>query len=547
MDPTAALDQVSRISTSLLGVDTVRFAFRDRASLDLRSSPDPSREKALLSLIDAYASRTGMDPSGRSPVVLDDPASDALAEEYAKRFGVRSLMLVPLSAGGGLAGVMAPESSEDGERFSGRQVSLATALGNEVSLSLENQYLLTRERTRAVSLERIFRISQAVSSSLQVKTVLNRVLDVVQKIFTADAVSLMRFETKRRMLDTTMARGIHTKDLLFFRCGPADDIPGAVYQSKAPLRLDSLDSQATPFIEMARDHGFRSLLAVPLIARGRAVGVLTVFSDEVAAFSEEDMDLLATFASQAALATDTAELFSREHTVATVLKSSILPDTLPEMAGLETYSLYRAAGGESEIGGDYYDMFAATDGSVVLSIADVCGQGVRAATKTSMIRYSVRGMAAAGLSPAKMVSELNRMVAESGDTSDIVTAFIGELDRDRLKLTYANAGHPPALVVRDGEIQTLDTTGPLLGAIPGVEFGERRLDLIPGDLIVLYTDGVTEARRDGELFGEERLGRVVAAGGTPAEVTQRIHSAVQDFAGELRDDVAVLAVRIRPL
>ncbi len=544
LDPSAALDQVARIASSLLGVTAVQFAFRDRPSIDVRPAADHDREVALLALTDAFAVRGGMDPSARSPVVVEDTSRESATASYGKAYRVASVMLVPLMTAGGQAGVMALESADKAEAFSSRQVSLASALGNEVSLALENQYLLTRERSRATSLERIFRISQAVSSSLQVKTVLNRVLDVVQKIFSADAVSLMRFDTSRRVLDTTMARGIHTKDLLFFRCGPADDIPGAVYQSKAPLRLDSLDTQSTPFIELAREHGFRSVLAVPLIARGRAVGVLTVFSNELAAFSDEDMDLLATFASQAALATDTAELFGREHTVATVLKSSILPDTLPEVPGLETFSLYRAAGGESEIGGDYYDMFLAPDEHVVLSIADVCGQGVRAATKTSMIRYSVRGMAAAALPPASMVSELNRMVAESGDTSDIVTAFVGLLDRRTLCLRYANAGHPPALLVREGEVVSLGTTGPLLGAIPGIEYGESQIELQADDLLVLYTDGVTEARRDGELFGEERLRAVLVGEGGPSEVTQRILSSVQSFSGELRDDIAVLTVRV---
>ncbi len=542
LDPTAALDQVARIAGSLLGVHSVQFGFRDRGSIDLRPSSDPERESALLGIADAFAVKTGMDPSARSPVVVDDARAEASTAHYAERYHVASLMLVPLMTAGGRAGVMSLEAVGQAEEFQSRQVTLAAALGNEVSLALENQYLLTRERSRATSLERIFRISQAVSSSLQVKTVLNRVLDVVQKIFSADAVSLMRFDPGRRVLDTTMARGIHTKDLLFFKCGLADDIPGAVYQSKAPLRLDSLDSQSTPFIELAREHGFRSVLAVPLIARGRAVGVLTVFSDETAAFSEEDMDLLATFASQAALATDTAELFGREHTVATVLKSSILPDNLPEVPGLEAFSLYRAAGGEAEIGGDYYDMFTAPDDTVVMSIADVCGQGVRAATKTSMIRYSLRGMAAAGMRPAAMASELNRMVAEAGDTSDIVTAFLGILDRKTLKLRYANAGHPPAMLIRDGVVSKLKTTGPLLGAIPGIVYEEAEVTLEAGDLLVMYTDGVTEARRDGELFGEERLAAVAAQGGSPNEVTQRILGAVQGFSGELRDDVAVLAV-----
>jgi len=237
-------------------------------------------------------------------------------------------------------------------------------------------------------------------------------------------------------------------------------------------------------------------------------------------------------------------MFSREHTIATVLKSSILPDLLVEVPGLETYSLYRPIGGESEIGGDYYDLFVRHDGKVVLSIADVCGQGVKAATKTSMIRYTVRGMAAAGVAPAAMASELNRVVFESGDTSDIVTAFIALLDMDDLTLVYANAGHPPALLLSGGTLEPLETTGPLLGAIPGVEFEERTVVLHPDDLLVMYTDGVTEARRGRELYGEERLRAVVAQGGSPRDVTQRLLADVQGFSGDLRDDIAVLTVRL---
>ena len=543
-DPDPALDEVAEAASALLEVGTVEFAFHDRGSLGLGTAADPEREAERLAMADECAERLGTEPGVRGSVVFDDALRDPVSREYAVEHDISGLILVALYAGGGLCGVMTIEAYADTEGFLPRQVALATAIGNEVSLALESQYLLTKTRARAASLERIFRISQAVSSSLQVKTVLNRVLDIVQKIFSADAVSLMRFDATKRVLETTMARGIQSKDLLFFTCGPTDDIPGAVYQSKAPLRLDSFEARSTPFVELAREHGFRSILAVPLIARGRAVGVLSVFSEGLASFSDEDMELLATFASQAALATDTAELFSKEHTIATVLKSSILPDSLVEVPGLETYSLYRPAGGESEIGGDYYDMFVRTDGKVVLSIADVCGQGVRAATKTSMIRYTVRGMAAAGMAPAAMASELNRVVFDTGDTSDIVTAFIALLDMKTLTLTYANAGHPPALLLRGEGLEALETTGPLLGAISGVEFQERTVALEPCDLLVMYTDGVTEARRQRELYGEERLRRVVARGGTPSEVTQALLADVQGFSGDLRDDIAVLTVRI---
>ena len=546
-DAAVALDRVAVVATSLLAVGTVDFALADRKQLGLEPSADDDRERARLRMAKALSVGTGEDASGRAPVVVRDAAGEPSTADYARSYGVLRALLVPVFAGGDLAGAMACECATSGAGFTPRQVQLAAALGNEVSLALNGRLMLTRERARAASLERIFRISQTVSSSLQVKTVLTRVLDVVQRLFGAHAVSLMRFDTDTRTLTTDMARGIHDKDLLFFRCDPSDDVPGAVYQSKAPLLLGSFDGARTRLIELAVGHGFRSLLSVPLVARGRAIGVLTVFSKDEGGFSEGDMDVLATFASQAALATDTAELYGREHTVATVLKASILPDALPEIAGLSACAAYRPAtaqGGPSEIGGDYYDLFETGNGKIVLAIADVCGQGVRAATRTSMIRYALRGMAAVGATPGRMMSELNRMVVETGETSDIVTAFVGVLDRDSLVLRYANAGHPPPLVCARGTASPLEPTGPLLGAVPDMRYGEEERALAEGDLVVLYTDGVTEARSNGDMYGEARLRALLSPAGTPREVTQRIVAAVIAHAGDLRDDLAILAVSV---
>jgi serine phosphatase RsbU (regulator of sigma subunit) len=297
---------------------------------------------------------------------------------------------------------------------------------------------------------------------------------------------------------------------------------------------------------MASAAGFRSLLAVPLLARGHSVGVLSVYSVETDAFSAEDVELVQTFASQAALAIDTARLYGREHRVASVLQASILPEELPIIAGIDVASVYRPSGLESEIGGDYYDLFLAPDGSVVMVIADVVGKGVAAATKTSMIRYAVRGMVAAGLGPGAVLGELNRMVAESGDPSEIVTVWIGFLDRETDVLTWADAGHPPALVLPPGggTPARLGPTGPLLGGIAGAVYEVGAQPLPPGAIALLYTDGVTEARSGLRFFGEGRVRRALRGGGSPAEVAQRLTAAVDRFAGSsLRDDAAILVVR----
>ncbi len=531
-----ALDEVALVAARLLDMPVSAVAIRDREEFGLAASSAPSEESRLLELWTANIDAG--DLASPHPVVAGG-VGDAAAQ---------STLLVPLVRDGEVKGVFAltsePGSPDPGER----EIALAGTLGKEVSLALENAGLLQEARARAANMETVFRISQAVSSSLQVNVVLNRVLDVVQKIFSADAVSLMAYDAERKTIDTSMARGVSNREMLYLRVSPGEDIPGGVFDSRAPRMYGDLGIVDTPLARLATAQGLRSLVAVPLLARGRSTGVLTAYSRGTDAFSSEDMELLLTFASQAALAIDTASLYGREHRLASTLQASILPESLPALPGLESGSFYLPAGLDAEIGGDYYDLFPLRDGTVVLAIADVCGKGVKAATKTSMIKHSLRGLVAAGAGPGQALEELNRLVAASGDPSDIVTAWIGFLDRERRVLRYADGGHPPALLFRPSsrEFTRLDPTGPLLGAIENAPYGERLVPVQPDDVILLYTDGVTEARFGAKFFGEGRIRRVMRRSGSAVAVVDRLLAAVRTFsAGAMRDDAAVLAVKLR--
>ena len=294
--------------------------------------------------------------------------------------------------------------------------------------------------------------------------------------------------------------------------------------------------------------GLHSMLAVPLLARGRSIGVLTVFSMGEGAFNEDDMSMLQTFASQAALAIDTARLYSREHEVASVLQQSILPGALPEVRGVEAASAYEPAGGDAEIGGDYYDLFRAPDGAVWLAIADVCGKGVIAATKTSMVKYAVRSLVAAGFSPGRIMTEVNRMVAEGDDPSNIVTLWVGRVDLPAHTVTWSSGGHPPGMLrrEREGDVVKLPATGPLLGAVAEVTYTEESTTFTPGTPSCLYTDGVTEARNGNSFFGEARVEEALLPGGTATRGRRRDSRRRSDGSCTqgLRDDVAVLVVRL---
>lgn len=536
----AALADVEGVVCDLFDARGAVFAVFDRPALGLPPATDRALERRLLALatrmLEAHEDRAFAVCRGR----------DHDADDVMKTLGVGSLLIAPVAIGSEHGAVLVVSLARSG--VLNRDLDLAEAVANEVALALDNAFLFERALGRAANLETVFRISQAVGSSLQVNVVLNRVLDVVQKILSADAVALMTYDPRKRSISTAMARGAIPAEVVALETQPGEDVPGYVFSTGEPAAFRDLSESMGGVGGRAAAHNLRSLIAVPLLARGRSIGVLMVFSADSGAFSDEDMNVLQTFASQAALALDTARLYSHEHEVASILQQSILPDALPEYPEIKSASAYQPAGAEAEIGGDYYDLFRAPDGTLWFAIADVCGKGVVAATKTSMIKYSVRAFVAAGFGPSAVLGEVNRFVSESGEASDIVTLWVGRLDPTSGVLTYASGGHPPGIVRHtDGSLERSRPTGPLLGAVADIVYGEESVQLGEGDVILLYTDGVTEARSGKEFFGEERVEESVAAGGSPEEVVRRLLTLVRRWVhGELRDDVAVLAIALEP-
>lgn len=545
-DVEVVLLDIATMETELLGFWKPLVVLRDRAAYDLPESANVSADRVWVGVWETLASAEEESPA---PQFIDARLVQPDVARVLRQNGASAALLTPLFRGSDLAGLLVLLALDPRVAPSARRMALAGTVGKQASLALENAYLYQQAKGRADNLETIFRISHAVGSSLQSRIVLNRVLDVVQKILSADAVMLMTYDAQRKQITVPMARGILNRDMLEATFRPGEDVPGRVFETREPERYDHISSADTRLLNSAAGQGLESLLVVPLLARGRSIGVLAVFAREPSSFTSDELDLLRTFASQAALAIDTAEMFSREHNVAAVLQESILPTRLPHIPGVEASSVYLPAGADADIGGDYYDLFPAPDGRVVVSIGDVCGKGVAAATKTSMIRYAVRGMVVAGLEPARILEELNVMLLEVGDSTSIVTLWLGFIDITGGVLLYGDAGHPPGLLLRSSShrIDRLATTGALLGAVTGATWTQEETRLEPGSTLLLYTDGVTEARNGVRFFGEGRVRRALRAGGPAATVVQRLFAQVQRFsAGELRDDAAILALVFSP-
>lgn len=535
-----ALRKIEMVVTELFDASATAIVVVDRPSVAL-SGQASAQDAAVL----AVALRALDRASSTARPTLIARGADQYADELLDTLGGEQLLVLPVALDTDHGAVMV--IAGDRSLSMGESIQVAGAVADELALAFDNAYFYERAVSRAANLETIFRISQAVGSSLQVNVVLNRVLDVVQKILSADAVALLEYDGRKKSLTTAMARGDIPPSLLSVELVPGDDVPGYVFSSGQPATLRDMHPGMRGIAGDAAANDLRSLLAVPLLARGRPIGVLMVFSVDPSSFTDEDASMLQTFATQAALAIDTARLYSREHDVATVLQQSILPAELPEFDELEAGSVYAPAGMDAEIGGDYYDLFKDPVGDIWFSIADVCGKGVHAATRTSMIKYALRAFASAGMSPAQVLSGLNRMISEAGDPSDIVTVWVGRLDRNATRLTWANGGHPPGLLRhRDGTITPLEVTGPLLGAIPEVPFDEMCIGVTAGERILLYTDGVTEARSGNIFFGEQRVRDCFVGDGTSSDVAVDLLGAVRRFVrADLRDDVAVLVISLR--
>ncbi|MBA2693095.1 MAG: SpoIIE family protein phosphatase [Rubrobacter sp.] len=305
-------------------------------------------------------------------------------------------------------------------------------------------------------------------------------------------------------------------------------------------------------LRLLGELGVSSLVSVPLLARGRVLGVVTlVSSSPERIYGDEDLALAESLAYRCALAVDNAGLYRERSRIARTLQRSLLP-RLPEVGEVDVGVEYLPLGEETEIGGDFYDLIRAPNGSLIAVVGDVCGKGPDAAAVAALSRYTIQAVVMNEDSPAKILSALNKAMLRQLDDLKFSTITCARLEKaegeNTFDLTVSRGGHPAPLVHRfDGRIEKIEMPGRVLGVFddPGVE--ERVVRLFPGDAAVFYTDGLTEARApDGSLFGEERLLDLLreCGEGKAAEIAECLKDAVHDFDdGVPLDDLAVLVLK----
>lgn len=319
--------------------------------------------------------------------------------------------------------------------------------------------------------------------------------------------------------------------------------------------------------------GFRSAVAVPLMTRGRTLGVLLLVTTDESGrrLSAEDAELARELAVRAAVAVDNARLYrearsaeqelrqvlKREHNIAERLQEALQPGLPGKVPGLDLDAYYRTALEEANIGGDFYDVFSVEKGCFALVVADLAGKGLAAASQVATVRHMLRALLyQRQASIAEAMNRLNEMLSEHDLLTGFATLFVGAYDVNQRTLTYANAGQEPGLVLHreSGRMEELPPTGPVLGGFGAAVFTQEVVTLAPGDVLALFTDGLTEAgpsRKDllqlrgiAAIFRDSSIAEdnETSAGQIKARMMDRVE-AVATPAG-IRDDVCLLIARV---
>jgi serine phosphatase RsbU (regulator of sigma subunit) len=282
---------------------------------------------------------------------------------------------------------------------------------------------------------------------------------------------------------------------------------------------------------------------LPLATDGRPIGVLSIGWPDARLFDFEEITLFDLMAAEIAIGLENARRYEVERRVAATLREHFV-HPLPAITGMDLALVSLPASQPELVGGDFHDVFEAHDGRVVAVIGDVMGKGMRAAGLAETVRSAVRALAFFSPAPGKILRDVNRLLLTLRH-EEFTSALVVVLDTRTGRARMASAGHPPPALVRDGVARLVEPVyGPVLGTIDA-SYEATEFSLPVEAVLAMYTDGLIEARRDGELFGEKRVLEVLSeiADGRSESVARGLRDAVLGFAGTLKDDLEIVALR----
>ncbi|WP_175411899.1 SpoIIE family protein phosphatase [Streptomyces sp. TRM64462] len=548
------------------------LATDDETELEVRASTGlPSaRQRFARVPVEAGTSRYA---SARMPAVHEDLAAVPGSVPLLNGTGMRSVVTVPLKVEGRLTGSLGVAAEAAG-RYSNEEALRLQFAADRIALAVESARLGELERLRRGSLSFLVEASDLLAGTLDRDQTLALMAQMtVPTLATWCAVYTIADQASDPYLSYVLhedeERIDGLKDLLS-GIAPPEPVPTpgarvwnapaeAAHQAALRTSRHELDhaETASPLssgigttLATAAAVGGETVV-LPLVARNRVIGMLTLGKPSDDHFRQEILELAEDLSRRAALALDNARLYSERMAISQSLQRSLLPPGLPQIPGVEVDVIYRAAGEGNEVGGDFYDLFPIRDKAYGFAIGDVCGTGPEAAAVTGLARHALRLLAREGFGGPAVLERLNAAILDEGARSRFLTLLYGELwpqEDGSALLKVVCAGHPLPLRLRqDGTVEPAAEPQPLLGVMEDLELYEQTVTLDPGDVLLCVTDGVTERREGARMLGDDGLTEVLrtCTGLTAGAVSARVLRAVERFAAEpASDDMAILTMRV---
>ncbi|MEU6170229.1 SpoIIE family protein phosphatase [Streptomyces tanashiensis] len=547
------------------------LATDDETELEVRATTGlpAARQRFARVPVETGASRYG---SARMPAVHEDLAAVPGAVPLLEGTGMRSVVTVPLKVEGRLTGSLGV-AAESANRYSNEEALRLQFAADRIALAVESARLGELERLRRGSLSFLVEASDLLAGTLDRDQTLALMAQMtVPTLATWCAVYTIADQASDPYLSYVLHEDEDRIDglkELLSSIAPPDPVPtlgarvwsapgDAAHRAALTASVRALDHPASP-LSSGIDTTLATASAVagetvvlPLVARNRVIGMLTLGRPSEDHFRQEILELAEDLSRRAALALDNARLYSERVAISQSLQRSLLPPGLPTIPGVEVDVIYRAAGEGNEVGGDFYDLFPIRDGAYGFAIGDVCGTGPEAAAVTGLARHALRLLAREGFGGPAVLERLNAAILDEGARSRFLTLLYGEMrpqEDGSAILKVVCAGHPLPLRLRpDGTVEPAAEPQPLLGVMEDLELYEQTVTLDPGDVLLCVTDGVTERREGTRMLGDDGLAEVLrtCTGLTAGAVASRVLRAVERFAqAPASDDMAILAMRLR--
>jgi sigma-B regulation protein RsbU (phosphoserine phosphatase) len=425
---------------------------------------------------------------------------------------------------------------------------------NDELFRLKNENQRLRRGLEELSI--LNEIATAISSTQALDRILDLIVQKCLKHLKVEQGAVMLLDEKKqdKPFETVVRRGDTARDRLPFRLDA--QLTGWMLKYRIPLLINDFltDKRFTSYPD--EDFPIQSLLAVPLTAKGKMIGLIGVFNKRsTGGFEDDDQRLLSIIATQSAQVIENARLLEEEQALlrmqeelrlAYEIQTNLLPTETPQIAG---YDITGRSVPAKEVGGDYFDFIPIDEHRLAFCLGDVSGKGMPAALLMSNLQATVRAQTTSGTTPGDCVTNSNSLLFRSTTPEKFATFFYAILDTEQEQLSFCNAGHNyPFLMSHDREQRQLTTTGIVLGALESFSFQEEVIPFKAGDLLVIYSDGITEAMDDkDEEFGEERLAELISSHSADSadSLTDAIFESVRGHAGDSlqTDDMTLLVIK----